>query len=70
MAIKLLSKSQEQDIHCGLTKKIKFNRSRLNRWLKDNPEHPDKLKVIAEKTARIKELETLRKKFATPYAYE
>ncbi len=48
MAIKLLSKSQEQDIHCGLTKKIKFNRTRLNRWLKDNPEHPDKFKVISE----------------------
>lgn len=70
MAIKLLSKSQEQDIHCGLTKKIKFNRSRLNRWLKDNPEHPDKFKVISEKTARINQLLALREKFATPYAYE
>ena len=70
MAIKLLSKSQEQDIHCGLTKKIKFNRSRLNRWLKDNPEHPDKFKIISEKTARINQLVVLREKFATPYAYE
>jgi hypothetical protein len=70
MAIKLLSKSQEQDIHCGLTKKIKFNRSRLNRWLKDNPEHPDKFKVISEKMARIKQLETLRERFAVPYSYE
>ena len=70
MAIKLLSKSQEQDIHCGLTKKIKFNRTRLNRWLKDNPEHPDKFKVISEKTTRINELIALRAKFATPYAYE
>ena len=70
MSIKLLSKSQEQDIHCGLTKKIKFNRTRLNRWLKDNPEHPDKLKVIAQKTKRIEQLESLRSKFATPYSYE
>ena len=70
MAIKLLSKSQEQDIHCGLTKKIKFNRTRLNRWLKDNPEHPDKFKVISEETTRINELIALRAKFATPYAYE
>lgn len=70
MSIKLLSKSQEQDIHCGLTKKIKFNRTRLNRWLKDNPEHPDKFKVISEKTKRINELIALRAKFATPTAYE
>lgn len=70
MAIKILSKNEEQDIHVGLTKKKKFNRMRLNRWLKDNPEHPEKLKVIAEKTARIKQLEKLRKRFAEPYSYE
>jgi hypothetical protein len=70
MSIKFLSKSQEQDIHVGLTKKIKFNRSRLNKWIKENPEHPDKFRVISEKTARIKELENLKKRFAIPYAYE
>ena len=70
MAIKLLSKSQEQDIHCGLTKKIKFNRSRLNKWIKDNPDHVDKLKVVAKKSARITELEELRKRFKTPYSYD
>jgi|GEM_PF-6145561 len=70
MAIKLLSKSQERDIRVGLSNKIKFNRSRLNRWVKDNPEHPDKLKVIAEKMSRIKQLEELRERFAKPYSYE
>jgi len=69
MTIKFLTKREEQYIHVGLSKKIKFNRSRLNRWLRDNPEHPDKQNVIAEKTARIKQLEELRKRFATPYSY-
>lgn len=66
MAIKLLSKDEERDIHVGLSQKIKFNRTRLNRWLKDNPEHPDKLKVITQKTERIKQLEELKKRFAAP----
>ena len=69
MAIKFLSKSQEQDIHVGLTKKIRFNRTRLNRWLKDNPEHPEKLKVLSSKMERIKQLEDLRSKFAVPNSY-
>ena len=70
MSIKFLSKKQEQDIHVGLTKKIKFNRSQLKRWIRENPKHPDKSIVVSKKIARIKELEDLRKRFAIPYAYE
>lgn len=70
MSIKFLTKSQEQDIHVGLARKIKFNRNRLNKWIMDNPAHPDKFRVIAEKTERIKELEALKNRFAIPYAYE
>ena len=69
MTIKFLTKSQEQDIHCGLTKKIQFNRERLNRWMRKNPDHPDKAKVIHAKVERIKELERLRESFTVPNAY-
>lgn len=70
MAIKILTKKQEQDIHVGLSRKIKYNRMKLNRWVKDNPEHPDKIRVISEKAIRIRQLEELRSRFATPSAYE
>lgn len=70
MAVKILTKKQEQDIHVGLSRKIKYNRMKLNRWMKDNPEHPDKIRVLTEKTARIKQLEELRSRFAIPCDYE
>lgn len=70
MAIKFLTKEEEMDIHCGLTRKIKFNRQRLSKWMRDHPEHPDRNSIILKKMARITELERLRTHFAKPYSYE